>query len=273
MDVADGGVTEGYAPVNGVRMYWRSMGEGGTPLVVVHGGFGVVEMFGDVLDRLAEHRRVVAVELQGHGRTPDIDRPFSFEAFGDDLGALIEHLGLGRADLLGYSLGAGASLRAAIQHPRLVRRLVVVAAPCRRAGWYPEVLAGMDQVGSALFDQMRHSPMYAAYAAVAPDVDAYPQLMDRTGALLRQPYDWSAEVAQLTAPTLLVYADADSVPTSHAAEFFALLGGGLHDAGWDGAGRPRGGLAILPGRTHYDVFEAPQLAAVAADFLGAPDRT
>lgn len=248
MDVVDGGVTEGYAPVNGVRMYWRSTGEGGTPLVVVHGGLGVVEMFGDVLDRLAEHRRVIAVELQGHGRTPDVDRPFGFEAFGDDLGALIEH-------------------------PRLVRRLIVVAAPCRRDGWYPEGLEGMAQVGSALFDQIRHSPMYAAYAAVAPDVDAYPQLMDRTGALLRQPYDWSAEVAQLTAPTLLVHADADSVPTSHAAEFFALLGGGLHDAGWDGAGRPRGGLAILPGRTHYDVFEAPQLAAVAADFLDAPART
>jgi pimeloyl-ACP methyl ester carboxylesterase len=273
VDVTETRVTEGYAPANGVQMYWRSLGQGGTPLVVVHGGFGVVEMFGEVLERLAGRRRVIAVELQGHGRTPDIDRPFSYEAFADDLAALIEHLELGRADLLGYSLGAGACLRAAIQHPRLVRRLVVVSAPCRRDGWYPEVLEGMAQVGSAMFDQMRHSPMYAAYAAVAPDVDAYPRLMDRTGALLRQPYDWSAEVAEMTVPTLLVYGDADSVPTSHAAEFFALLGGGLHDAGWDGAGRPRGGLAIRPGRTHYDAFEAPQLADVAAEFLDAPERT
>jgi pimeloyl-ACP methyl ester carboxylesterase len=254
-------------------MYWRSLGAGGTPLVVVHGGFGVIEMFGGLLARLAEHRRVIAVELQGHGRTPDIDRPFSFEAFGDDLAALIGELGLGRADLMGYSLGAGACLRTAIQHPDRVRRLIVVAAPCRRDGWYPEVLEGMAQVGSALFEQMRQSPMYAAYAAVAPDPAAYPVLMDRTGALLRQPYDWTEEVRGMRAPTLLVYGDADSVPVSHAAEFFALLGGGLRDAGWDGAGRPRGGLAILPGRTHYDVFDAPVLAAVVADFLDAPDRT
>jgi len=265
-------VSEGYAPVNGVQMYWRSQGEGGTPLIVVHGGFGTVDLSAGLIERLADSRRVIAVELQGHGRTPDIDRDFSFEAFGDDVAALVDHLELGRADLLGYSLGAGACLRAAIQHPDRVRRLVVVSGPCRRDGWYPEVLHGMAQVGSGLFDQMRHSPMYAAYAAVAPDVDAYPRLMDRTGALLRRPYDWTAEVARLTAPTLLAYADADGIPVTHAAEFFALLGGGLRDAGWDGAQRPRGGLAILPGRTHYDVFEAPELAGIVATFLDAPDR-
>jgi pimeloyl-ACP methyl ester carboxylesterase len=165
---------EGYAPVNGVEMYWRSLGEGGTPLVVVHGGFGLADMFGDVLDRLAERRRVIAVELQGHGRTRDIDRPFRYEFFGDDLAALIAHLGLERADLLGCSLGAGACLRAAIQHPDRVRRLTVVSTAHTSDAWFPEVLDGMAQVGSAGFEMMRHSPMYAAYAAVAPDVDASP---------------------------------------------------------------------------------------------------
>src|SRR6476661_4706724 len=131
-------VTEGYAPVNGVQMYWRSIGEG-DPLVVVHGGFGVIDMFGDLLGRLAVGRRVIAVELQGHGHTADIDRPFTFEAFGDDLAALIEHLGLPNADLLGYSLGAGACLRAALQRPDLVRRLALVSGPCRRDGWFPGV--------------------------------------------------------------------------------------------------------------------------------------
>jgi pimeloyl-ACP methyl ester carboxylesterase len=264
-----GTVTEGYAPVNGVEMYWRSLGEGGTPLVVVHGGFGVVDMFGDLLDRLARRRRVVAVELQGHGRTADVDRPFTFEAFGDDLAALVRHLDLGPADLLGYSLGGSAALRAAIQHPDAVRRLVLVSIPCRREGWFPEVLEGMGQVGSAGFGMMRHSPMYAAYAAVAPDVDAFPRLMDRTGELLRRPYDWTAEVAGLRPPALLVYGDADSIPVRHAAEFFALLGGSLRDAGWDGAQRPASRLAVLPGRTHYDVFHAPPLAGVVADFLDA----
>jgi pimeloyl-ACP methyl ester carboxylesterase len=258
---------EGYAPVNGVRMYWRSIGEG-DPLIVVHGGFGVVDMMGDVLDRLARGRRVIAVELQGHGHTADIDRDFSVEAFGDDLAALVEHLGLGQADLLGYSLGGAAVLRAAIQHPDVVRRLVVVSSPCRREGWFPDVLVGMAHVNSGMFEQMRQSPMYDAYAAVAPDVDAFPTLMDKTGALLARPYDWTDEVRALQAPTLLVFADADGIPPSHAAEFFALLGGGLKDAGWDGADRPASRLAILPGRTHYDVFEAPELATAVEGFLG-----
>jgi len=207
------------------------------------------------------------VELQGHGRTRDVDRPFRYETFGDDLGALVEQLDLGPADLLGYSLGAGATLRAAIQHPDGVRRLVVVSTTCRRDGWYPEVLAGMAQVGRALFDEMKQSPPYAAYAAVAPDVEAFPVLMDRVGELLRRPYDWTEEIRALSVPTLLVYGDADSIPPAHAAEFFALLGGGLHDAGWDGAQRPASQLAILPGRTHYDVFGAPELAGVVTAFL------
>jgi pimeloyl-ACP methyl ester carboxylesterase len=267
MSVVEGPITEGYAPVNGVDMYWRSRGAGGTPLVVVHGGFGTADMYGDLPDRLAEERRVISVELQGHGHTRDIDRPFSYEAFGDDLAALVDHLDLGQADLLGYSLGAGACVRAAIQHPDRIRRLAAVSTAARRDGWFPEVLAGMAQVGRALVGEMKQSPMYEAYAAVAPDTDAFPELMDKTGALLRRLYDWSEEIRAMTVPTLLVLADADSIPVSHAAEYFALLGGGLRDAGWDGSERPASRLAILPGRTHYDVFQAPELAGVVASFL------
>jgi pimeloyl-ACP methyl ester carboxylesterase len=261
--------TEGYAPANGVQMYWRSLGEGGTPLVVVHGGFGTADTWGGLLEQLAERRRVIAVELQGHGHTADIDRPFRCETFGDDIAALVVHLQLGQADVLGYSLGAACSLQAAIRHPEVVRRLTLVSTVFKREGWFPEVLAGMAQVGRAGFEMMRQSPLYDAYAAVAPDVDAFPQLMDRTGELLRQPYDWTEQVRGLPMPTLLVYADADSIPPSHAAEFFALLGGGLRDASWDGSQRPASRLAILPGRTHYDVAEAPGLAAIVADFLSA----
>jgi pimeloyl-ACP methyl ester carboxylesterase len=260
-------VTEGYAPVNGVQMYWRSTGEGGTPLVVVHGGFGSVDMWDGLLERLAERRRVIAVELQGHGHTADIDRPFRYESFGDDLAALIDHLQLGQADVFGYSLGAGASLQSAIRHPELVRRLTIVSTAFRREGWFPEVLDGMAQVGRAGFEMMRHSPMYAAYAAVAPDVDAFPALMDRTGDLLRQPYDWTEQVRGLRVPTLLVYADADSIPPSHAAEFFALLGGGLRDASFDRSGMTPHRLAILPGATHYDINALPALSSAVAPFL------
>ena len=260
-------VTQGYAPVNGVDMYWESRGEGGVPLVVTHGGYGLTSMFGGLLDEFAAERRVIAIELQGHGHTADIDRPFSFEAFADDIAALIKDLGLGQADLLGYSLGGEVSLRCAIQHPDLVRRLVLVSVPCRRDGWFPEVLAAFDQMSSAGFEQMRHSPMYQAWSQVAPDPDSFTTLMDKTGALLRQPFDWTAEVRQLAVPTQLIYADADSIPPSHAAEFFALLGGGLKDAGWDRSLVPESHLAILPGLTHYDVFAAPQLVPVVSAFL------
>jgi pimeloyl-ACP methyl ester carboxylesterase len=260
-------VQSGYALANGVDIYWESRGGGGTPLVVVHGGFGVTSMFGDLLDQLATQRRVVAVELQGHGHTRDIDRPFSYEAFGDDLGALIDVLDLGAVDLLGYSLGGGASLRAAIQHPQSVRRLVIVSAPCRRTGWYPDVLAGMDLMSDAGFEHMRATPMYDAYLAVAPDVDGFSALMNKTGELLRNDYDWTDEVSEMTVPTMLVFGDADSIPPAHAAEFFALLGGGLQDAGWDGSLPTQNRLAILPGLTHYNIFQTPELIRVAEAFL------
>ena len=243
-------LTTGYAPVNGVDMYWESRGEGGVPLIVTHGGFGLTSMFTDLLDQLAAKRQVIALELQGHGHTRDTGRPFRYETFGDDIAALIDYLSLGPADLLGYSFGGNASLRCTIQHPASVRRLAAVSIPCRRDGWFPEVLAGMDQMSSAGFEQMRHSPMYQQWSAVAPDPDAFPALMDKTGDLLRNTYDWSADVSKIATPTLLVYGDADSIAPAHAAEFFALLGGGLADAGWDGSPPTSMRLAILPGRTH-----------------------
>lgn len=259
--------TEGHAPVGDVQMYWRSMGTGGTPLVLVHGGYGLADMFGVIQPRLAEKRRVIAVELQGHGHTRDVDRPFRWESLGDDVAALVDVLELGQADLFGYSLGAGVVLRTAIRHPERVRRLVVVSAPHRRDAWYPEVRAGFDGMGRSLFDMLSQSPMYAAWRAVAPDADSFPTLMDKTGELLRQPYDLTDEVRALPMPVLLVCADADGFPPSSAAEFYALLGGGQRDAGWDGADRPASQLAILPGRSHYDMLEAPGLGGILDRFL------
>lgn len=260
--------TTGYAPVNGVSMYWESRGSGGTPLVVVHGGYGSAAMFGDLLGRLAAHGRVIAVELQGHGHTPDISRRFTFENFGDDIAGLIRDLDLGQADVLGLSLGGGAALRCAIQHQPLVRRLVVVSAPCRRDAWFPEVRAGFDRMTSAsLFGHLRQSPMYQAYSSAAPDPDAFGALIDKTGDLLRQPYDWREEVRQLTLPVLLVYGDADSIPPAHAAEFFALLDGGLRDAMLGDSPPPASRLAILPGTTHYDILDTPQAEKLIVDFL------
>jgi pimeloyl-ACP methyl ester carboxylesterase len=260
-------VVTGYAPVNGVHMYWESHGEGGVPLILVHGGYGLTTMFSQLLRTLSGDRQVIAVELQGHGHTADIGRQFSFEDFADDIAGFIGYLGAGQADLLGCSLGGMVSLQCASRHPDLIRRLVLISVPFRREAWYPEVLAAFDQMGSAGFEQMRHSPGYGAWAKVAPDRDSFPALMDKTGELLRQPFDWTEQIRQLTMPVQLVYADSDSMPAVHAAEFFALLGGGVSEPGWDGSFVPRHRLAVLPGQTHYTVFETPLLAPVVSYFL------
>ncbi|HEV7718205.1 MAG TPA: alpha/beta hydrolase, partial [Arsenicitalea sp.] len=239
----------------------------GAPLVLVHGGLWASGMFADLLPELAKHRQVIALDLQAHGRTADIDRPLSYEAMGDDIAGLIRHLGFEQADVLGYSLGGGAALRAAIQHPALVQRLVLVSTPFKRTGWFPEVLAGMESVGPQMAEAMRPTPMYAQYSAVAPRPQDWPVLLDKVGGCLRPDYDWSAEVAALTAPTMLIYGDADSISPAHAAQFFALLGGGKRDGNWDGSGISKHRLAILPGLTHYTMFSSPAVVATATNFL------
>ncbi|WP_200214081.1 alpha/beta fold hydrolase [Micromonospora coerulea] len=255
-----------YADVNGVRLWYEIHGTG-RPLVALHGGYGAVEMFAAILPALAERRQVILVDLQGHGRTADVDRPLRFESMADDIAALIEHLDLPETDLLGYSLGGGVALRTAIQHPGLVRRLALVSSPCKRQGWYPEVLAAMATQDERVAEQMRGTPPHELYTRVAPRPQDWPTLWVKTGDLLRQEYDWSAEVAALAMPVLLVFADADSIPVTHMAEFFGLLGGGHRDAGWDGSDRPAARLAVLPGLTHYDIIGAPALPAAVLPFL------
>lgn len=259
----------GYAPVNGLKMYYEIHGAG-EPLILLHGGFGLTEMLGEVLAQLAARRQVIAADLQGHGRTADIDRPLRLEHLGDDIAALIAHLGFERADVMGYSLGGSSALRAAIQHPDRVRKLVLVSAPFRRDGWYPENRAGMDQMGAAAAEFMKNTPMYQSYVRVAPEPEHFPALIDKMGDLLRQDYDWSHDVAALKLPTLIIFGDADAISPAHAAQFFALLGGGQRDGSWDRSGMPNARLAILPDTTHYDIFSSPWLAAAVTPFLDAP---
>jgi pimeloyl-ACP methyl ester carboxylesterase len=259
-----------YADVNGISLYYEEHGSGRVPLVLLHGGLHGGEMCAPILPELAKDRRVIVVDLQAHGHTADVDRPLRYETMGDDIAALIRHLNLGQADLIGYSLGAGAALRTAIQHPDLVRRLVAASFPFRRDGWHAENLAGMDQMGRQLAEMLKQSPLYEFYSRVAPRAEDWPVLLDKTGDLLRHDFDWSAGVAGITAPVMLVFGDADAVRTAHIAEFYALLGGGLRDANWDGSARPVARLAVLPGHTHYDIFATPDLTAAVIPFLDAP---
>jgi len=264
--------TGNYAEVNGLKLYYEIHGQG-EPLILLHGGLGLIEMMSEVWTTLATDRQVIGVDLQGHGRTGDVDRPIRYESCADDIAALIRHLGYAQADVMGYSFGGGTALRIAIQHPNLVRKLVLVSVSFKRTGSYPEVLAAMDQMGGAAAEFMQGAPIYQSYVQISPTPENFPILLDKLGDMLRQPYDWSTEVAALTMPILLVFADADSVSTDHMAEFYKLLGGGQRDAGWDGAYKPTTQLAILPGQTHYDIFTSSLLPAVVMPFLAAPPPT
>jgi pimeloyl-ACP methyl ester carboxylesterase len=258
-----------HADVNGLSLYYEEHGSG-EPLVLLHGGISAGEMFGAILPELSANRRVITVDLQGHGGTADADRPLRPQTMADDIAARIEHLGLPDADVMGYSLGGMVALRTAIQHPQRVRRLVLVSTGFRRAGSHPEVVEAMDQFSPELADVLKQSPLYERYSRLAPRVQDWPVLIAKTSELLKDDYDWTAEIEQLEAPTMLVFADADSVRPAHIVEFYGLLGGGLRDASWDGSLRPTARLAILPGTTHYDIYASPALAPAVIGFLDAP---
>jgi len=254
------------ARVNGIELGYQEFGTG-KPLVLLHGGFGSLEMFGPNVQLLAAGHRVIGVDLQSHGRSPAADRPMKFEAMGDDIAALIKSLGLQRTAVMGFSLGGAVALRTSIQHPELVERLVLVSTVFKRQGWYPEMTGGMDAMGPETAEFLKQSPMYEAYKQIAPKVEDWPVLVKQLSDALKVDYDWSADIPGLKMPVMLVIGDADGIPPSHAVEFFRLLGGGLRDANWDRSGMTRHRLAILPGLSHYDINVAPALAASIIPFL------
>jgi pimeloyl-ACP methyl ester carboxylesterase len=256
----------GYASVNGLDLYYEIHGAG-RPLVLLHGGLSTIHsFFGQLLPVLAEIRQVIAVELQAHGHTADVDRPMSYEAMADDVAALVKHLALGAADVLGFSLGGGVAWQTAIRHPEGVRKLVVVSAPGKRQGWYPEVLAGMASINA---DAITGSPLHQDYLNAAPRPADWPVLIAKVRELLGKDYDWSASIESIKAPTLIVVGDADSVRTAHAVELFGLLGGGKTDGAMGGV--PSSQLAVLPGTTHFTIMSRTDLLRpIVSQFLDAP---
>ncbi|HWZ97263.1 MAG TPA: alpha/beta hydrolase [Candidatus Dormibacteraeota bacterium] len=250
-------------------MYYEIHGQG-QPLILIHGGLGSSSMFDAILPELSKGHKVIAVDLQAHGRTADIDRPLSYQAMADDIAELIHHLGMPAADVMGYSVGGEVALRTAIQHPDVVRKLVIVSATYRRDGWYPEIIAGESQLNPQTAEQMKQTPIYQSYAQIAPRPQDWPVLCSKLGNMFRQDYDWSADVVKIKLPVLLAYGDADAIRTASTVQFFELLGGGQRDGGWDASGMSSARLAILPGTTHYTIFSSPQLSSVVTRFLDTP---
>jgi len=257
-----------YANVNGINLYYETHGAG-RPLVLLHGGLGSGEMFAPILPQLAERHQVILPDLQGHGRTADIERPIDVRLMADDIAALIDHLELDKPDLVGYSLGGGVALHTAAKYPAKIRRAVIASANVRRDAIPAEMLAQQLQVGAAAAEFMKETPMYQVYQRVAPRPEDFPKLLDKIGASMSKDFDDSEVVRGLQVPTLIVCADADMAPPSHYVEVFKLLDGGLRDGGWMGEGRPKGGhaLAVLPGLTHYNLGISPLFATATLNFL------
>lgn len=256
----------GYVPANGVNYYYEIHGRG-EPLLLLHGGLGSIDMFRPVLPALAKERQVIAVDLHGHGRTVLGERPISLIDMGDDMAAVLQRLGYPQVDVMGYSLGGGVAFRLAVQHPEQVRRLVLVSAGYAQDGFYAEMLPMQAQVGAAMAEAMKETPMYQSYVKVAPRRDDFPRLLDRMGELMRTPYDWSEDVQKLGMPVMLVFGDSDMFRPEHMVRFYQLLGGGLKDAGWMREHMSKNRLAILPDLTHYEIFMAPALAETVLPFL------
>ncbi len=226
-------------------MYYELHGEG-RPTVLLHGTYMTIDMFGPLLSGLAETRQVIAPELQGHGRTADVDRPITYEQMADDTAGLIRHLELESADVIGYSMGGGVALQLAIRHPSLVRRLVVASAGYRYDAMPAEAIEMFPSITPEMF---AGSPMEQAYLELAPNPGDFPKLVEKLKTLDLTPFAWPEEdVRAIPAPTLIVVGDSDVVRLEHAVELFRLRGGGVMG---DLAGLPDSQLAVLPATTHF----------------------
>ena len=234
----------GYAPVNDLNMYYEVHGVG-EPLLLLHGAYMTVDMMGPLLSGLARQRRVIAPEAHGHGRTGDADRPMTYPQLADDAAALLRHLGVERADVVGYSLGGATAVQLGVRHPELVRRLVVISAGFSSDAAPAEAQAVFETMTPEMF---AGTPMEHAYQQLAPKPEDFPKLVEKITVLDTTPFDWADDVRGMTAPTLVVVGDSDGSTLEHSVEFFKLRGGGVMG---DLVGLPESQLAVLPGTTHF----------------------
>ncbi|PSR56493.1 alpha/beta hydrolase [Adhaeribacter arboris] len=252
----------GYAAVNGLQMYYEVYGQG-KPLVLLHGSFMTIPLnWKAIIPLLAKNRKVIAPEMQGHGRTRDIPREFSYEAMADDVSGLLQHLQIDQADILGYSMGGGVAFQMGVRHPEQVRRLVVVSAPYAHNGWWPDTEASFATFTPDMFHD---TPIRAEYDKFGNDPAHFPEFVKKVVSIDLKPYNWFSEVKTIKAPIFLAMGDADGVRYEHALELFRAKGGGKQG---DLHGLPPSRLAILPGTTHIGMIQRTDwLIPMITDFL------
>ena len=257
--------TTGYAPVNGVKMYYEVHGSG-EPVVLLHGAFmTITNNWTDWIGELSKTRKVIAVEMQGHGRTADIDRDITNENLADDVAALLEQLKIPRADLIGYSMGGAVAMQCAIRHPDKVRKVVVISSMFRRDGMVEEA---RDAIPNLTADAFKDTPIEAEYKKLSPTPDDFPKFVKRVLAAATKGHDLGADkLKATTAPMFFIHGDADGVRLEHVAEMFRLKGGEVH-----GDMKPRSAsrLAILPNTTHVTLMQrVAVIVPMVNEFLDA----
>ena len=263
--------TTGYAPVNGLKMYYEIHGSGsGEPLVLLHGSFmAIPNNWTGWIGEFSTTRKVIAVEMQGHGRTADINRDFSYENLADDIAAMLDYLKIKQADLLGYSMGGGVAMQVAIRHPEKVRKVVSISAFFRHDGLVKEALDVFPQLTA---DTFKGSPIETEYKKLSPTPNEFSTFVKRVrDGIMMKPYDFGADKLKATkAPFLFIHGDADGVRLDHIAEMFRLKGGEIH-----GDLRPRSEsrLAVLPNTTHITLMEKGNvIIPLVNDFLDAKSQ-
>jgi len=260
----------GYAPVNGLQMYYEIHGSGAVPLLLLHGGlFNIDLQFGQVLPALAKTRQVIAVDFQAHGRTGDIDRPLTSADLASDAVGLLQHLGVSQVDVFGFSVGGAVGLYLAIKHPELLRKLIVSSVSFHPDGDRPE---NSEAVGEMTVDMIADTPMEQDYVAKSPNPDKLQDLLDKLGAFDKGFPGWSDdEIRGIAAPTLITVGDCDAVTLEHAVRFLQLRGG---DVNGDFVGVPASQLAVFPGTTHFfGLARTALVVEVVNAFLDTPEAT
>lgn len=241
--------SSGYAPANGTEVYYEVYGEG-TPIVLLHGSFYTIQMnWGQLIPELAKTRKVIAIELQGHGHTPFSDRELSRVTLASDVAKVMDYLKIESADIVGYSFGGQVAYQFAIQSPERLRKLVIISAVYKSAGWVPEIAGVFKQMKPEHF---ANSPLQTAYDAVAPDKTKWTKFVGQMIAKAGEPFNMGDEnIAKITAPVLIISGDNDGMDKIELAKTYKLLGGGV-SAGMQPM--PKSQLAIIPNQSHVSLM-------------------
>lgn len=261
-------IQQNYALVNGLKLYYEIHGSG-KPLVLLHGGFMTISALGPMLPLLAQNRQVIAIELEGHGHTADLDRPLRVEQMTEDVAGLLQQLGISHADFVGYSMGGVVALGVGIHHPALVNRLVLVSAPYNKSGYYPSIVSSWPQMSAAGF---AGTAMEQVYHQTAPDPKHWSIFVEKMKESLINQQGWTDEqVKTVKSPALIILGDNDLMLPEFAFKMFQLLGGAGGDGGM--GAHPASQLAILPNTNHFGIFyRTDLLVPIITPFLDPPEK-